>query len=88
MLFPQHPPEKIPCLCFLLLQAFHLYLVAHADENPRVGVAAYARVPVLFFNDDLGSLVAFLFRLVISVTYADQLIAVFLKPGAGAVNAG
>jgi len=65
-----------------------LYLVAHADENLRVGVTAYARVPVLFFNDDLGSLVAFLFRLVISLTYADPLVAVFLKAGAGAVDAG
>ena len=62
--------------------------LAHADEAPRAGVTAYARVPVLFFSEDPGSLVAFLFRLVISLTYADPLVAVFLKPGAGAVDAG
>jgi len=65
-----------------------VFSVAYADEDPLVGVTGYARVPVLFFNDDLGSLVAFLFELVMSVTYADQLVAVFLKQGLGAVNDG
>ena len=65
-----------------------VFSVAYTDEDPLVGVTGYARVPLHLFNDDLGSPVAFLFKLVISVTYADQLVAVFLKQGPGTVNAG